>query len=152
MRRQHCTANARRKRHNNGMRTDRIGAVDLGDEAQVADATGWWETLTGNGGEGMVVKPADFVPQVPRGLWQPALRCRGREYLRIIYGPDYTAPENLDRLRRRGLGRKRSLAQREFVLGLTALDRFVRREPLRLVHECVFGILALESEPVDPRL
>ena len=28
----------------------------------------------------------------------------------------------------------------------------VRREPLRRVHECVFAVLALESEPVDPRL
>ena len=26
------------------------------------------------------------------------------------------------------------------------------REPLRRIHECVFGVLALESEPVDPRL
>ena len=48
--------------------------------------------------------------------------------------------------------RKRSLALREFALGIEALERFVRREPLRRVHECVFGVLALESEPVDPRL
>lgn len=83
---------------------------------------------------------------------EPALKCRGREYLRIIYGPEYTAPENLERLKSRGLSRKRSLATREFPLGIEALDRFVRREPLRRVHECVFGVLALESEPVDPRL
>jgi len=128
-------------------------SVDLADETAVADAIAWWEALTERGGEGMVVKPIEFVTRGSRhGLLQPALKCRGREYLRIIYGLDYTAPENLERLRRRGLGRKRSLAQREFALGLTALDRFVRREPLRLVHECVFGILALESEPVDPRL
>ena len=62
------------------------------------------------------------------------------------------APENLERLRSRGLGAKRSLALREFALGMEALERFVRREPLRRVHECVFGVLALESEPVDPRL
>ncbi len=31
-------------------------------------------------------------------------------------------------------------------------ERFVAGEPLYRVHECVFGILALESEPVDPRL
>jgi protein phosphatase len=72
--------------------------------------------------------------------------------LRIIYGPDYDTEENLSRLRKRGLGRKRSLALREFALGLEGLERFVRREPLRKVHECVFGVLALESEPVDPRL
>ena len=112
----------------------------------------WWEELTGRGGEGMVVKPLDFVTQGGRGLVQPAVKCRGREYLRIIYGPEYTAPENLDRLRSRGLAGKRSLALREFALGMEGLERFVRREPLRRVHECVFGVLALESEPVDPRL
>jgi protein phosphatase len=85
-------------------------------------------------------------------LLQPAVKVRGREYLRIIYGPEYTAPDQIDRLRSRGLGAKRSLALREFALGIEALERFVRREPLRRVHECVFGVLALESEPVDPRL
>jgi protein phosphatase len=100
----------------------------------------------------MVVKPLEFVVRGPKGLVQPAVKCRGREYLRIIYGPQYDAPENLQRLRSRGLGAKRSLALREFALGIEALERFVRREPLRKVHECVFGVLALESEPVDPRL
>jgi protein phosphatase len=100
----------------------------------------------------MVVKPLDFIARGKRGLVQPAVKCRGREYLRIIYGPDYTSPENLSRLRTRGLAGKRSLALREFALGVEALERFVRKEPLRRVHECVFGILALESEPVDPRL
>ena len=108
--------------------------------------------LTSRGGEGMVVKPADFIVRGPRGLVQPAVKCRGREYLRIIYGPEYAAPENLERLRSRGLAAKRSLALREFALGVEALERFVRREPLRRVHECAFGVLALESEPVDPRL
>ena len=56
------------------------------------------------------------------------------------------------RLRRRNLGHKRSLAAREYALGLEALDRAARGEPLWRVHECVFAILALESEPVDPRL
>jgi protein phosphatase len=83
---------------------------------------------------------------------QSAVKVRGKEYLRIIYGPEYTVSENLERLRRRGLGRKRSLASREFALGIEALERFVHKEPLRKVHECVFGVLALESEPVDPRL
>src|SRR5512135_998713 len=100
----------------------------------------------------MVVKPYDFVVKGRRSVVQPALKCRGREYLRIIYGPEYTTPEHLSQLRSRGLGRKRSLALREFALGLEALERFVRHEPLRRVHECVFGVLALESEPVDPRL
>jgi protein phosphatase len=100
----------------------------------------------------MVVKPHAFVCTGRRGLVQPALKCRGTEYLRIIYGPEYTAPEHLARLRARGLVRKRALARQEFVLGLEGLWRFVQQEPLRRVHECVCGVLALESEPVDPRL
>jgi protein phosphatase len=112
----------------------------------------WWAELTERGHEGMVVKPLEYVARGRRGLAQPALKTRGREYLRIIYGPDYTEPANLERLRERGLGTKRSMALREFALGIEALERFVRDEPLRRVHECVFGVLALESEPVDPRL
>jgi protein phosphatase len=126
--------------------------VDVTDSLSVADGIRWWEELTANGGEGMVVKPLPFIARGPRGLVQPAVKCRGREYLRIIYGPEYTRPEHLTRLRKRGLSVKRSLALREFALGIEALERFVRREPLRRVHECVFGVLALESEPVDPRL
>jgi protein phosphatase len=126
--------------------------VETTDPASQAEAVSWWHELTERGGEGIVVKPLDFVVRGPRGLAQPAVKCRGREYLRIIYGPEYTAPEHLQRLRRRGLAAKRSLAVREFALGLEALERFVRREPLRRVHECVFAVLALESEPVDPRL
>jgi protein phosphatase len=126
--------------------------VDVTNPESEAAAIQWWNELTGRGGEGMVVKPAEFIAKGRRGIVQPAVKCRGREYLRIIYGPEYTAPENLDRLRSRGLGAKRSLALREFALGIEALERFVRHEPLRRVHECVFGVLALESEPVDPRL
>ncbi|HEV8168437.1 MAG TPA: polynucleotide kinase-phosphatase, partial [Pyrinomonadaceae bacterium] len=126
--------------------------VDVTDPASLEAGVKWWEELTGRGGEGMVVKPLDFIARGSRGLVQPAVKCRGREYLRIIYGPEYALPENLDRLRARGLSTKRSLALREFALGIEALERFVRKEPLRRVHECVFGVLALESEPVDPRL
>jgi protein phosphatase len=126
--------------------------VDLADEAQAAQAVEWWLELTAAGGEGMVVKPATYVAKGRRGLVQPAMKCRGREYLRLIYGPEYTAEDSLTKLRARSLGRKRSLALRELSLGLEALDRFVAREPLRRVHECVFAVLALESEPVDPRL
>jgi len=126
--------------------------VDLADAASEAAATGWWTALTESGGEGAVVKPLSFVATGSRGLLQPAVKCRGCEYLRIIYGPEYTLPEHLERLRERGLSGKRSLALREFALGIEGLERFVQREPLRRVHECVFGVLALESEPVDPRL
>lgn len=130
----------------------RFKIVDLTDETNVNEAVAWWEELTSTGGEGMVVKPLNFIGRNRRGLIQPAIKCRGREYLRIIYGPEYTAPQHLERLRARGLSTKRSLALREFALGIEALQRFVEREPLRRVHECVFGVLALESEPVDPRL
>src|SRR5947207_7341154 len=126
--------------------------VNLNDAGSQEEGIAWWEELTASGGEGMVVKPLQFIGKNRRGLIQPAIKCRGREYLRIIYGPEYSAPEHLERLRARGLGTKRSLALREFALGVEALHRFVEREPLRRLHECVFGVLALESEPVDPRL
>ncbi|BAY38903.1 metallophosphoesterase [Nostoc sp. NIES-2111] len=126
--------------------------IDLTDPSSQAQGAHWWEELTNVGGEGMVVKPMQFIVKGNRGIVQPAVKCRGQEYLRIIYGPEYSAPENLQRLRQRGLSLKRSLAMREFALGVEALERFVAHAPLRRVHECVFGILALESEPVDPRL
>lgn len=126
--------------------------VNLADEKEVSDACAWWENLVASGGEGMVVKPWQFTVQRDRRLIQPAVKCRGPEYLRIIYGPDYLDPKNLEQLRKRGLNRKRSLAAREFALGVEAMQRFVDNQPFSKVHECVFGILALESEPVDPRL
>jgi polynucleotide kinase-phosphatase len=126
--------------------------VELANSDSVAGAIDWWTALTDRGGEGIVVKPLEFVARGSKGLIQPALKCRGREYLRIIYGPEYDLPQHLERLRGRGLSGKRSLAIREFCLGIEGLTRFVDREPLRRVHECVFGVLALESEPVDPRL
>jgi protein phosphatase len=126
--------------------------VDLEDAQSRNQAIQWWEELTAKGGEGMVVKPMEFLTYRGQNLLQPAVKCRGAEYLRIIYGPEYSLPQNLQRLRQRGLGLKRSLALREFALGMESLDRFVAQLPLRQVHECVFGVLALESEPVDPRL
>lgn len=132
--------------------TTNARVVDLGEAESRAGAVDWWTELTAKGGEGMVVKPRQFLAMSRKGIAQPALKCRGREYLRIIYGPEYTDERHLNRLRERGLSRKRSLALREFALGIEALERFVAREPLRRVHECVFGVLALESEPVDPRL
>lgn len=139
-------------------RTTRRVVVDLADDASRAEGTAWWEELTAAGGEGMVVKPlANLVrrqggPGKGGGLVQPGLKVRGREYLRIIYGPEYTEERNLERLRERSLGRKRSLALREYALGVEALDRVARGEPTWRVHEPVFAVLAMESEPVDPRL
>jgi protein phosphatase len=133
-------------------RVTRTITVTLADPASEAAATDWWLELTAGGGEGMVVKPAEASRRGPRGIAQPGIKCRGPEYLRIIYGPEYSIPAHLARLRVRNVGRKRALALREFALGIEALERFVAAEPLYRVHECVFGVLALESEPVDPRL
>jgi hypothetical protein len=154
----HMVTLARLAEHDVLFQVTRTREVDLDDASSIADAVGWWAAMTEAYGEGMVVKPPTVLARTvatekgPGRIVQPAIKCRGRDYLRIIYGPDYDAPEHLARLRKRGLGAKRSLAIREFTLGLEALDRFVAREPLRRVHECVFAVLALESEPVDPRL
>lgn len=126
--------------------------VDTADVSSVASGVDWWMKLTGSGGEGMVVKPETFVARRQTEILQPAVKCRGPEYLRIIYGPEYLMPEHLTRLKKRSLSGKRSLAIREFSLGMESLTRFVNKEPLYRVHECVFGVLAFESEPVDPRL
>jgi protein phosphatase len=126
--------------------------VDTGDETSTAAGVAWWSELTAAGGEGMVVKPLANRVRTRRGLVQPGVKVRGREYLRIVYGPDYLEPANLARIRERSLGRKRSLALREYALGLEGLERAARAEPLWRVHECAFAVLALESEPVDPRL
>lgn len=134
------------------VRETRRIAVDLDDPASVDAAVAWWSALTDAGGEGMVVKPAAGLVRNERGLAQPGIKVRGREYLRIIYGPEYTEESNLERLRDRNVGHKRSMALREYALGLESLHRFVEREPLWRVHEAVFAVLAMESEPVDPRL
>ncbi|UDM02692.1 polynucleotide kinase-phosphatase [Streptomyces longhuiensis] len=135
------------------LQTTRRLFVDTGDEASVSAGVDWWLEMTGRGGEGMVVKPVEALTRDGKGrLVQPGIKCRGREYLRIIYGPEYTRPDHLERLRGRFLGHKRSLAIREYALGLEALDRLAAGEPLWRVHEAVFAVLALESEPVDPRL
>ncbi len=126
--------------------------VDTADDASIAAGVDWWNELTADGGEGMVVKPLANLVRGPKGLVQPGVKVRGREYLRLIYGPDYTAPANLSRLRNRNLGHKRSMALREYALGLEALRRLTTGAPVWQVHECVFAILAMESEPVDPRL
>ena len=126
--------------------------VDTEDEASVRAGIEWWLSLTASGGEGMVVKPASFVSWNGEKLVQPAVKCRGREYLRIIYGPEYLEKEHLQRLKKRSLKMKRKLALREFALGLEALQQFVNKDTLKRVHRCVFCIVALESEEVDPRL
>jgi protein phosphatase len=148
----HMTAAERLSAADPVIKPTRHIVADLEQAGAEADVTAWWEEITGAGGEGMVVKPLSPVVRGRHGIAQPGIKCRGREYLRIIYGPEYAISANLSRLRERNLARKRSLALSEFALGAEALERFTRREPLFRVHECVFGVLALESEPVDPRL
>lgn len=92
---------------------------------------------------GMVVKPTHPVA----GRVQPGRKLRGRN-LRTVCGAAYT--DSLDPLGNRNLGRKRQLALREHALGIAALEASVA--PLWQVHQAVFGVLAMESEQVDPRL
>lgn len=133
-------------------RTTRRVDVDLTDMGSREAATAWWDVLTSNGGEGMVVKPFANLTRAKKGLVQPGLKVRGREYLRIIYGADYTSPETLAGVKKRSLGQKRSMALREYALGLEGARRAAAGEPIWRIHQCVFGVLAMESEPVDPRL
>ena len=126
--------------------------LHVDNDKAVEAATIWWTEHTERGAEGMVVKPETFVTHTERGIAAPAIKCRGREYLRIIYGPEYTTPSQMDRLRKRSTRAKMALALREFALGVQALQQFVARAPLRNVHQAVFAVLALESEPTDPRL
>ncbi|WP_431711554.1 polynucleotide kinase-phosphatase [Glutamicibacter uratoxydans] len=126
--------------------------VNLNEANSVAQAIAWWEELTESGGEGTVVKPWNNLTRGPKGWIQPGIKVRGREYLRLIYGPDYLEPANLPRLRQRSTDRKRARAIQEYILGIEALRLTAVGEPLWKVHQLVFGILALESEPIDPRL
>ncbi|MBC7531845.1 MAG: polynucleotide kinase-phosphatase [Oligoflexus sp.] len=126
--------------------------VNLEDPEDLLRAIEWWKKITSSGGEGMVVKALDFATQGLKGRIQPAIKVRGPDYLRIIYGPEYSLEQNLVRLRKRSVELKHHLALSEFALGLEALERFVKREPLRNVHQCIVGILGLESGSIDPRL
>ncbi|MBP1158160.1 MULTISPECIES: polynucleotide kinase-phosphatase [Rhodococcus] len=132
--------------------TTRRVVVDTGSPESEAAGIAWWDELTGAGGEGMVVKPLANGAQAGARRVQPGIKVRGREYLRLIYGPHYTEKENLERLRNRNLGHKQSMALREYALGMEAVDRLVRADPLWRIHQAVFAVLALESEAVDPRL
>jgi len=93
----------------------------------------------------MVVKPLQFLSKDRRGLAQP-----GPEYLRIIYGPEYLLAENLDGLPPQR-SRREAFARQQRVCPRNRSTRTVWPEgTLRRTHECVFGVLALESDPVDP--
>ncbi|WP_299746779.1 hypothetical protein [uncultured Tateyamaria sp.] len=126
--------------------------IDLNSAADREAVISWWMKHTDDGGEGLAFKPDAFTLRGDKGLIQPAMKVRGRDYLRIICSPDYDQPKNIERLRQRGLRRKFSLAEQEFKLGFEGLHRFVEALPLSKVRECALALFALESEPVDPRL
>lgn len=122
------------------------------DEASEKEVINWWNTITKDGHEGIVIKPEPFIAKSKGKLVQPAIKVRGRKYLHIIYGMDYLDQENLNRLKKRNVGKKQKLALREFALGIEGIQRFVNGESIERVHECVLGTLSMESDRVDPRL
>lgn len=123
--------------------------VDLEDESSMKEAVGWWEALTDSGAAGMVVLPECSQSSLGQHVSgsrqiQPALQVRGREFLRLIYGPEYTLPHLLQRLKQRRTLLKRNIALRQHVLNQEALNRFLSGEALDRVHECVFAALGLK--------
>jgi len=122
------------------------------DEASENEVIKWWKEITSEGHEGIVIKPEFYIAKSKGKLLQPAIKVRGRKYLNIIYGMDYLLPENLARLKNRNTGKKQKLALKEFALGVEGINRYVNEESIERVHECVLATLAMESDPVDPRL
>lgn len=124
----------------------------ISDAASELEVITWWEEMTKEGHEGIVIKPEFYIPTSRGRLIQPAIKVRGRKYLHIIYGMDYLSPANLERLKKRNTGKKQKLALKEFALGIDGIKRFVNGDSIERVHECVLATLAMESDPVDPRL
>lgn len=124
----------------------------IDDAASEKEVIKWWDEITSDGHEGIVIKPETFIAKSKGRLIQPAIKVRGRKYLNIIYGMDYLQPGNLTRLKQRNVGKKQKLALKEFSLGVEGIQRLVNGESTERVHECVLGTLAMESDPVDPRL
>lgn len=124
----------------------------IDDDASEEEVIRWWEDMTADGHEGIVIKPETFISKSKGRLIQPAIKVRGRKYLHIIYGMDYLQPENLTRLKKRNIGKKQKHALKEFALGVEGIERLVNGESIERVHECVLGTLSMESDPVDPRL
>ncbi|MCM3388149.1 polynucleotide kinase-phosphatase [Ureibacillus chungkukjangi] len=124
----------------------------IGDAASEEEVIKWWDEITSDGHEGIVIKPETFIAKSKERLIQPAIKVRGRKYLNIIYGMDYLQPDNLARLKQRNVGKKQKLALKEFSLGVEGIQRLVNGESIERIHECVLGTLAMEADPVDPRL
>ncbi len=132
----------------------RYEVVSLSEQATWSKTIRWWEELSEESSEGLVVKPLPFIPRGRRGLAQPALKCRSREHLRLVYGPRYDSAEGRESLLARdALLRRRNKHRRilrQFALSMEAVTRFVKRSPLNAVHECVLGVLAQEVPPSMP--
>lgn len=124
------------------METEYRTVASEDDEAEVI---AWWEEMTENGHEGIVIKPELFISRNGSSMIQPAIKVRGRKYLHIIYGIDYLQPDNLTRLKLRKTYKKERHALMECALSAESVERFIRKEPLERIHECVLAALALES-------
>lgn len=116
--------------------------VDLSSEKEQEEAIEWWTELTHAGVEGMVIKPLHFTEFNNDALVQPAIKCRGKDYIRMVYGPNYL--NHLDALRQRVTTTKERLAFFEFALGTEGLKRLIDQKPTSQVLECFIATLALE--------
>lgn len=146
----HMDMSKRLADHSSVIHPTRWREVDPSDPSDCRDAIILWESLTQSGQEGFVVK-GPHLALLPKGI-APSLKVRGREYLRIIYGPSYDQDDILPQLKRRETGRKRNMARVGTALALESLIRFVERASLASVHESVAACLALANEPMDARL
>ncbi len=118
--------------------------ADLEDEKTCEAVIDWWLEMDAKGKEGIVIKPTQFISYNERKLIIPMLNCFGREFLRLIYGGDYTETGHLIRLRDRPLFTN-SGAVKEFPLAMESLERFVRYDLMKEVQECVLGVLAFRK-------
>lgn len=127
--------------------------VDLRVATDIQRVLRWWECISPSGEEGLVVKPLHFLCRGRRGLAQPGIKCRGREHLRLVYGPEYDSEENIVKLLdRRAISRRRQKHRRilkQLALSIEGVERFIRKEPLPRVEECVRGVLSLETREIS---
>ena len=139
--------------YSNLLITTEYKLLSLNDEIGINETISWWEDMTKNGHEGMVVKPLQFISRNDKGdVIQPAIKVRGREYLRIIYGMDYLEPTHLEILKKRTAQNKMKNALKEFYLSMESINRFIEKESLDRIHECVLASLSYENDAMDPRL
>lgn len=116
----------------------------LNSESDCYKITQNWEEYCKNGGEGYVFKPSDTL-FMPTGYFiQPALKVRGKDYLRLIYGIDYLDKDYFNKISRRQIKKKRVLALREFDLSLKILNAFLYRNKAEL-YKSIAGFIGMEN-------